>query len=173
MAATQQAWSLLANAANTHIERRPPGVSGIYVSGAEARGRMTNNDVYENKDGVVIREGGAPSLDHNRIRDQTRRGVLVCAGGQGAIIENEVSGSASVKIKRRSCPSVSQAAALTGAFITCRWRGQRGGPRRDPRGAEPRGGRQRAKREEESVRGDGHAGAALERGRHHPWLAHR
>ena len=93
---------------------------------------MTNNDVYENKDGVVIREGGAPSLDHNRIRDQTRRGVLVCAGGQGAIIENEVSGSASVtrthKAPSGPCRRKHGAERWARAYDR-RWRGQRGGPR--------------------------------------------
>ena len=49
--------------------------AGIYVAGAESRGKISENEIYQNRDGVVVREGGAPSIERNRIHDQTVHGA--------------------------------------------------------------------------------------------------
>jgi len=64
--------------------------AGVYVMGDNSKGRVHNNEIYRNRDGVVIREGGAPIIDKNTIYEQTRRGVLVCEKGQGSVVENTI-----------------------------------------------------------------------------------
>ena len=75
--------------------------AGIYVAGAKAQGTITNNEIYENKDGVVLREGACPHIESNVIRDQTRRGVVVCARGQGMLLDNTISGSGTYNVEVR------------------------------------------------------------------------
>jgi parallel beta-helix repeat protein len=78
--------------------------AAIYVAGVKAQGTITDNEMYENKDGIVLREGACPHIERNIIRDQKRRGVVVCARGQGFLIENTISGSGwyNVEVTRRA-----------------------------------------------------------------------
>ena len=75
--------------------------AAIYVAGVKAQGTITDNQIYENKDGVVLREGACPHVERNHIHDQTRRGVVVCARGQGMLLDNDICHSGSYNIEVR------------------------------------------------------------------------
>ena len=75
--------------------------AAIYVAGSKAQGTITDNEIYENKDGIVLREGACPEIQRNTIRDQTRRGVVVCARGQGVLLDNTISGSGTYNLEVR------------------------------------------------------------------------
>lgn len=75
--------------------------AGIYVAGERSRGDIVGNEVFENKDGVVLRDGACPHLERNIIRDCTRRGVVVCARGQGMLVNNDIHGSAQCNVEVR------------------------------------------------------------------------
>ena len=75
--------------------------AGIYVAGSKAQGTITDNEIYENKDGIVLREGACPEIQRNIMRDQSRRGVIVCARGQGVLLENTISHSGTYNVEVR------------------------------------------------------------------------
>jgi len=75
--------------------------AAIYVAGEKAQGTITDNEIYENKDGIVLREGACPHIERNTIRDQLRRGVVVCARGQGFLVDNTISGSKTFNVEVR------------------------------------------------------------------------
>ena len=75
--------------------------AAIYVAGDKAQGTITDNEIYENKDGIVLREGAMPHVERNSIHHQTRRGVIVCAKGQGMFVENEISHSGTYNVEVR------------------------------------------------------------------------
>ena len=75
--------------------------AAIYVAGHKAQGTITGNEIYENKDGVVMREGACPHLERNHIHDQSRRGIVVLAKGQGMLLDNDIcnSGTYNIEVK--------------------------------------------------------------------------
>ena len=75
--------------------------AGVYVAGTKAQGTITDNEIYENKDGIVLREGACPHIERNDIHDQKRRGVVVCARGQGMLVDNRIAGSGWYNIEVR------------------------------------------------------------------------
>lgn len=77
------------------------GKAGLLLSGIRARGMFTENTLEANMDGVVLREGACPTLERNVIRGQTRKGVLVCARGQGVIVDNDISDAADANVEVR------------------------------------------------------------------------
>ena len=50
---------------------------------------------------MVLREGGCPTLERNTITGQTRRGLLVCARGQGTVTDNEISDNLDANVEVR------------------------------------------------------------------------
>ena len=50
---------------------------------------------------IVLREGACPHIERNTIRDQKRRGVVVCARGQGYLVDNTISGSRHFNVEVR------------------------------------------------------------------------
>ena len=77
------------------------GKAGLLMSGARSKGMFVENIFEANMDGVVLREGACPTLERNQIREQTRRGVLVCARGQGMIVDNDIAGSVDANVEVR------------------------------------------------------------------------
>jgi len=75
--------------------------AGVYVAGTKAQGTITDNEIYENRDGIVLREGAYPHVERNDIHDQKRRGVVVCARGQGMLVDNRIAGSGWYNIEVR------------------------------------------------------------------------
>ena len=69
--------------------------------GERSRGDILDNEIFGNVDGVVLREGACPYLERNIIRDSTRRGVMVCAKGQGMVVDNTISNSGRVNVEVR------------------------------------------------------------------------
>ena len=57
-----------------------------------------NNEIYGNRDGIVLREGAQPTIEGNRIHDQRQRGIVVCARGQGSIVGNEIRDSGTYNV---------------------------------------------------------------------------
>ena len=49
----------------------------------------------------MLREGGCPTLERNTITGQTRRGLLVCARGQGTVTDNEISDNLDANVEVR------------------------------------------------------------------------
>ena len=75
--------------------------AGLLVSGVRARGFFIENVIEGNLDGVVLREGSCPTLERNTITGQTRRGLLVCARGQGTVTDNEISDNLDANVEVR------------------------------------------------------------------------
>lgn len=75
--------------------------AGLLVSGVRARGLFVENVIEGNLDGVVLREGSCPTLERNTITGQTRRGLLVCARGQGTVTDNEISDNLDANVEVR------------------------------------------------------------------------
>ena len=75
--------------------------AAIYVAGKKAQGTITDNEIYGNKDGIVLREGACPHIERNHIHDQRRRGVMVCARGQGMLLDNVIANSGHYNIEVR------------------------------------------------------------------------
>lgn len=44
--------------------------AGVYVAGSAARGTVKNNEIYDNCDGIVVREGGAPTVVENQVSER-------------------------------------------------------------------------------------------------------
>ena len=65
------------------------------------QGLFVENVIEGNLDGVVLREGGCPTLERNTITGQTRRGLLVCARGQGTVTDNEISDNLDANVEVR------------------------------------------------------------------------
>ena len=64
-------------------------------------GQRQTDRIFSAKDGVVLRDGACPSFFGNRIRDQTKRGIVVCAKGQGMLLENDISNSGEYNVEVR------------------------------------------------------------------------
>jgi len=75
--------------------------AAIYVAGTKAQGTIIDNEMYENKDGIVLREGAAPHIERNHIHHQKRRGVIVCAKGQGMLVDNDITHSGTYNVEVR------------------------------------------------------------------------
>ena len=71
------------------------------IAGKKAQGTITDNEIYGNKDGIVLREGACPHIERNHIHDQRRRGVMVCARGQGMLLDNVIANSGHYNIEVR------------------------------------------------------------------------
>ena len=86
--------------------------AGIYIRGERSRGDIQDNEIYENVDGIVLRDGACPYLEKNTVRDQTRRGVIICARGQGMLVNNTISGSMRVNVEVTTVTTVTAVNAV-------------------------------------------------------------